>query len=171
MWLPDYALFLNHFGGRLLISEKTSFLKLPKISLEQFFLLSSRHLRSRSRITTCFLNLLIVKAYEFNPNEILRLMNDEKRQFDAKMVGALSEKILQKLNNDPLLYKEKIAQWTMINDSLTKRILEKKGTPPPIESMLLGLPLPKKRDPDFLKWGYAYPGIVYDPKKYLRLQP
>ena len=40
MWLPDYVLLLNKFGGRLISSEKVTLLSIPPITWEHFLLIS-----------------------------------------------------------------------------------------------------------------------------------
>jgi hypothetical protein len=163
MWLPDYVLILNHFGGNLLVSEKTTLLKIPDLSLDQFLLISSRHLQARARVTTCFLNVLVARVQEFNVDHCAALIAANRLAFEPSILGALIQKIMSLQAKIPEIPEAKIDDWQTLLNKLREHSDTKTLRP-----LLKNLPMPKRKDPDFYQWGYAYPGIVLEPKKYLR---
>jgi hypothetical protein len=165
MWLPDYVLLLNHFGGRLISNEKVTLLSVPNISWEHFFLISTKHLRSRARVTTCFLNLFVEQLDCFSPAKILELLRKNSISVDPLVLVALAHKALTLLKSRPDDVALKIKDWETIIIHLKGRQTQKEGLVP----LFVQLPFPRKLDPDFKAAGLAYTGFEYAPKKYLKI--
>ena len=101
MWLPDYVLLLNKFGGILISTEKVTLLSIPPITWEHFLLISTTHLRSRTRVTTCFLNLFLARLDCFSPKKISELIQKKSISIDSAVLAALAFKAVTHLKNQP----------------------------------------------------------------------
>ncbi len=166
MLLADYIHILNYFGGNLISTERTSFPKIMIPTVDQFFLISTIHLRSRERVTTCFLNLLMTMMDKFDANKITDLLVKKTQRFDPKLVGVLSDLIINELSNDTDK-KKNLDVWDCLKKEAFKQINASEIHSP--EPLLKSLPPPRKKfNKIFLNWGYLYHDPLIDPKKYLK---
>ena len=162
MWLPDYVLLLNKFGGRLISTEKVTLLSIPPITWEHFLLISTTHLRSRTRVTTCFLNLFLARLDCFSPKKISELIQKKSISTDSAVLAALAFKAVTHLKNQPGDISSEILEWEKVIFGLNIKPVAAEDLKP----LFKQLPFPRKMDPDFKVAGLAYTGFEYSPKKY-----
>ena len=160
MSLDDFKALLWSYGGNLGSGSGRVDQRLAH-SLELFLITASAFLSTDARLSTCIFNLVIAMAPDVSAARFAAAIDGTA--CDVRRVGLLASIIRAELERRNEC--GDISEWMSVETRLRHEAGANIGTVP----LLPHLPsLPRRADPLFLSWGFAYPGVVREPSKYLR---
>ena len=160
MLQDDFKALLWNYGGNL--GNGTGRVDPEAAKHPELFLLAaSNFIASDARIANCVFNVVIEIVFTLSHQALEEKMRTNG--YDARRLGVLVSVIRDELNRrgSPA----DAERWEVIESNLRKELDTTKATKPFISHLPC---LPGRHDPIFLAWGFEYPGIVREPKKYLR---